>query len=363
MPLKQWIYRLSVLLLSALLMTQAPVSAAPLQKVATAWMGEQEAFPIWYAKEQGWDREAGLDVSMLYFNSGMDAVNTLPAGSWVYAGVGSVPALLGALRYDMSVIAICNDEARANAVLVRPDSPIARAKGYNNECPNVLGSPETVKGITVLTTTISSSHYALSTWLAALGLTEKDVTIKNMEQASALAAFDCGIGDAVVLWAPLTYVGQNRGWLVASTPHRTGHPLPLVLAANKTYAEKHPDITTKFLQIYQRGVEYMRNTPMDKLVEEYLRFYTDWAGAEYTAELAKRDLAAHNTYTLTDLEAAFDTNNGPSRVQQWFTHLAEFLEHSGRITRQELNKIHASGYITNKYIGLAAEEARAGKAQ
>ena len=132
---------------------------------------------------------------------------------------------------------------------------------------------------------------------------------------------------------------------------------------NKTYAEKHPDITTKFLQIYQRGVEYMRNTPMDKLVEEYLRFYTDWAGAEYTAELAKRDLAAHNTYTLTDLEAAFDTNNGPSRVQQWFTHLAEFLEHSGRITRQELNKIHASGYITNKYIGLAAEEARAGKAQ
>ena len=34
-----------------------------------------------------------------------------------------------------------------------------------------------------------------------------------------------------------------------------------------------------------------------------------------------------------------------------------------RELRQELNKIHASGYITNKYIGLAAEEARAGKAQ
>lgn len=363
MPLKQWFCRLSALLLCALFLTQAHVSAAPLQKVATAWMGEQETFPIWYAKEQGWDREAGLDITMLYFNSGMDAVNTLPAGSWVFAGVGAVPALLGALRYDMSVISMCNDEAQANAVLIRLDSPIARVKGYNSDCPDLLGSPETVKGITILTTTISSSHYALSTWLAALGLTEKDVTIKNMEQASALAAFEYGIGDAVVLWAPLTYVGQNRGWLVASTPHMTGHPLPLLLCASKSFAEKHPDITARFIQVYQRGVEYMKNTPTDKLVTDYLRFYSNWAGAEYTRKLAERDLKAHNIYTLSDLERLFDTSNGPSQVQQWFTHLAEFLASSGRISHQELEKIHGSGYVTGKYLKLAAQTPQPSGAQ
>ena len=45
-------------------------------------------------------------------------------------------------------------------------------------------------------TTVSSAHYGLSNWLKALGLTDKDVTIKNMDQAQALGAFDNGIGDA-----------------------------------------------------------------------------------------------------------------------------------------------------------------------
>ena len=34
-------------------------------------MDEFEAFPIWYAKEKGWDKEAGLNLEILYFTSGM----------------------------------------------------------------------------------------------------------------------------------------------------------------------------------------------------------------------------------------------------------------------------------------------------
>ncbi len=355
MSIKTWFCRLSALLLCALILAPASAPAAPLQKVATAWMGEQETFPIWYAKEKGWDKEAGLDISMLYFNSGMDAVNTMPAGSWVFAGVGAVPALMGALRYDMQVIGLCNDEAEANAVLIRSDSPIARVKGWNSQCPNVLGSPETVKGITVLTTTVSSSHYALATWLESLGLTEKDVTIKNMEQASALAAFEYGIGDAVVLWAPLTYVGQNRGWLVASSPDQTGHPQPLLLVANKKFAEDNPEITAKFLQVYQRGVRFMRETPIEELIPLYLEFYSSWAGSEYTPQLARRDIEAHALYTFPELTRVFDTSNGPSTVQRWFTHLAEFLARSGRISHTELAKVHASGFVNNTYLMKAVE--------
>ena len=48
----------------------APAFSAPLTKVRTAWMDEFEAFPIWYAKEKGWDKEAGLDLEILYFTSG-----------------------------------------------------------------------------------------------------------------------------------------------------------------------------------------------------------------------------------------------------------------------------------------------------
>ena len=102
--------------------------AEKLTKVPTAWMDEHETFLIWYAKEKGWDKEAGLDIDIQYFGSGMDILNALPSGSWVFAGMGGVPAMMGNLRYGTSVIAIGNDESMTNSVLVRPDSPIAKVK-------------------------------------------------------------------------------------------------------------------------------------------------------------------------------------------------------------------------------------------
>ena len=122
-------------------------------------MDEHETFLIWYAKEKGWDKEVGLDIEILYFGSGMAILNALPAGEWVYAAMGAVPAMMGALRYDTYVIGNANEEALINRVLVRPDSPIAKVKGWNKDYPDVLGSPETVKGKTFLTTTVSSAHY------------------------------------------------------------------------------------------------------------------------------------------------------------------------------------------------------------
>ena len=61
------------------------VSAAPLTKIRTAWMDSYETFAIWYAKEKGWDKEAGLDIDILFFDSGMAILNALPAGEWQYS--------------------------------------------------------------------------------------------------------------------------------------------------------------------------------------------------------------------------------------------------------------------------------------
>ena len=167
MNVKKWLRGLCAAVLCVAYVGTA--GAAELQKVPTAWMGAQETFPIWYAKQKGWDKEVGLDVELLYFSSGMDALSTLPAKTWVFGGMGAIPALMGALRHDTYVIANCNDEAMVNAVMVRPDSPIMQTKGYNKSYPNVYGTPESVKGKTVLCTTVSSAHFALSSWLNRKG--------------------------------------------------------------------------------------------------------------------------------------------------------------------------------------------------
>ena len=122
--------------------------AEKLTKVPTAWMDEHETFLIWYAKEKGWDKEAGLDIDIQYFGSGMDILNALPSGSWVFAGMGGVPAMMGNLRYGTSVIAIGNDESMTNSVLVRPDN--CRRNLWNPSFPNTSASSSNGPARTIL---------------------------------------------------------------------------------------------------------------------------------------------------------------------------------------------------------------------
>ena len=70
----------------------------------------------------------------------------------------------------------------------------------------MYGSPETVRGKTFLATTLTSSHYALSTWLHVLGLKDSDVVIKNMDQSQVVGAFENNIGDGIAIWAPHTFI-------------------------------------------------------------------------------------------------------------------------------------------------------------
>lgn len=48
-------------------------------EISTCWMDESPGFNIWYAKKMGWDKEEGLDIKMLLFNSGPAQMEALPA--------------------------------------------------------------------------------------------------------------------------------------------------------------------------------------------------------------------------------------------------------------------------------------------
>ena len=335
--------------------------AADLVKVPTAWMDEHETFLVWYAKEKGWDRAEGLDIDVQYFSSGMDILNALPSGSWVIAGMGGVPAMMGNLRYGTSVIAVGNDESMTNAVLVRPDSPIASVKGWNKDYPDVLGSPETVKGKTFLVTTVSSAHYALSSWLKVLGLTDADVTIKNMDQSQAVAAFDNNIGDGVALWAPHMYVGQAKGWTLVSDLKKCGVGNPIVLVCDTKYAEANPEIVAKFLKVYMRAVRMLQREPLESLVSEYQRFFLEWAGKNYTRQLCLTDLKDHQVFNMDEQLALFDESKGQSSVRQWQTAIARYFSSVGAISKDELARVEDSSYVTDKYLKLIATPARAAK--
>jgi len=332
----------------------AAFAAAPV-KMKTAWMDEHETFLIWYAKEKGWDKEEGLDIQIGYFESGMAILNALPAGEWVVAGVGGVPAVIGNVRFDTYVALIGNDESLTNAVMVRPNSPILKTKGYNKKFPDVYGDPKDIKGKTILCTTVSSAHFALSHWLNVLGLKDSDVVIKNMDQAQALAAFSTGIGDAVVLWAPHMYAGEEKGWKVVGTPKTCKQGLPIDIIADKKFADKNPELVAKVLRVYLRAVNMLQKEPLESLVPEYRRFFLEWAGQQYSAATALKDLQTHPVFNYGEQIALFDASKGPSTAQKWHTEIARFFTENGRITKDDLKKVESAKYVTDKFLKLVKQ--------
>ena len=326
-------------------------SAAPM-KLKTGWLDEHETFLMWYATEKGWDKEEGLDIELLYFDSGMAALAALPAGEWVLGGFGAVPAMMGNLRYDLYVIGNGNDESMTNAIMVRPDSPIMKTKGFNKEYPEVYGSPETVKGKEFLVTTVSSAHFALVHWLRVLGLNESDIIIKNMDQAQALGAFSTGIGEGAALWAPHMFIGEDKGWKVVATPKTAGMGNPIVLVADKKFADANPEVVAKFLRIYMRAVNMIQNEPVDSLIADYQRFFLEWAGKEYSADMAKRDILAHPVFNYEQQLELFDSTKGQSVAQKWQADIAYFFAQIGRITDKDVKKVGSGEYATDKFLKL-----------
>jgi len=320
----------------------------------TCWQPEHSTFIMWNAKEKGWDKQAGINPEFVYFDSGMAQMEALPAKQWVVGGTGSVPMLVGAMRYNAYLIGIANDDSTSNAVMVRPDSPILKAKGSVAGFPETFGTADEVKGKTVLVTTVSSGHYALSTWLKRLGLKDKDVVIKNMDQGQMLAAFESGIGDIAVLWAPSMFTGISKGWKVVNRDSQKGANMVNVLVADKKYADEHPEDVARFLKSYMKGIDYMKAENVN-LAPGFVKFLNDWAGVKISEQDAVMDIKEHTVYTLDEQLKMFDTSQGKSEVETWMSGMAEFFVEQGKFKKEEMDTTMQSGFVTDKFLKLAAQ--------
>ena len=320
----------------------------------TCWQPEHATFIMWNAKEKGWDKQAGLKLDFVYFDSGMAQIEALPAKQWVAGCTGGVPMLVGAMRYGAYLIGIANDDSTSNVVMVRPNSPILKSKGAVAGFPETYGTADEVRGKTVLVTTVSSGHYALSTWLKRLGLKDKDVVIKNMDQGQMLAAFESGIGDIAVLWAPGMYTGISKGWKVVNSDSQKGANQLNVLIADKEYADKNPEQIAKFLSAYMKGIDYMKAENV-KLAPDFVKFLNDWAGVKLTQENAIADIKERTTYGLKEQLKLFDASKGPSEVETWMAGAADFFVEQGKFKKEEMDKTMKSGFVTDKFLKMAAE--------
>jgi ABC-type nitrate/sulfonate/bicarbonate transport system substrate-binding protein len=252
-------------------------------------------------------------------------------------GAGSVPAVLGAVRYNLLTIGITNDESYGNALLATAKTADAFMK-----------NPASIKGQTIVLTANSTGDYAVQSCLAKWGLRKADVTVKSMGQAEIISAMSSGNADLGGLWAPNTYTMEEKaGAKQICSGQDAGAAVPGALIARADYAKEHPQDVAKFLAVYLRAWKWL-NAHQPEAIAMMKKFY-EQGGVTISEASMKKEFTTRPTFDLaSQLRIMKRPSGGASEVDDWFTKIGGFMQANGTFAQAPAS----SKYITDEYLRM-----------
>lgn len=298
------------------------------------------ALPFHYATVKGWWKEAGLTPTFSTFPAGAPQIAASAAKSWDVGGTGSVPAVLGAARFNILTIGLTNDESKANAMLVRGDKFDA-----------IKANPQLLKGQRLLLTTNSTVDYASRKCLTKFGLAQNDMQFVNLGQAQIITAITSNNGDIAGVWAPNTYTLEERAnakYLCSGAD--AGAVVPGALVVRAEFAKEHPDDVAKFLAVFLRGWSWAKANPAEARTLA-LDFYKQ-GGLETSARAMDQEFALRPTFGLDEQLKLMSRASGASTMDGWFSEIGKFLTEVGTIPSNSDPK----GYITDEFMARVAAD-------
>lgn len=300
------------------------------------------ALPFHYATVKGWWREVGLAPNFTTFPAGAPQIAAAPSRSWDVGGTGSVPAVLGAVRFNILTIGITNDESKTNAMMVRGERFDA-----------VRASPQLLRGQRLLLTTNSTVDYAARKCLVSMGLAANDMQFVNLGQAQIITALTSNNGDFAGVWAPNTYTLEERAnarYLCSGA--EAGAIVPGALVVRADFARERPDDVAKFLAVYLRGWSWAKANPAEARALA-LDFYKQ-GGLEVSPRAMDQEFALRPTFGLEEQLRMMARGASGSTVDGWFGEIGKFITDVGTIPT---NPAPAS-YISDDFLKRVAADAR-----
>lgn len=318
-----------------------PVAAQQLTEIKVSYQPALYwALPFHIATEKGWWAEAGLKPVFSTFPAGVPQIAAAASKSWDVGGTGSVPAVLGHVRFGIKTIGITNDESAGNALLARKDVADKFAK-----------SPASIKGQTIVLTANSTGDYAVQSCLKRWGINKGDVTIKNMGQAEIISAISSNNADLGGLWAPNIYTLEEKaGARVLCSGKEGGATVPGALIARGDYAEQNPEMVAKFLAVYLRGWAWA-NANKAEAIGMMKKFY-EQGGVSISEASMRKEFDTRPTFSLDQQMANMSRASGASKVDGWFTEIGNFMKGTGAIPTVPA----ATEYITDAYMRRVATD-------
>ena len=327
--------------LAALVATAGGASAQALTEIKVSYQPALYwALPFHIATEKGWWAELGLKPVFSTFPAGVPQIAAAASKSWDVGGTGSVPAVLGHVRFGIKTIGVTNDESAGNALLA---SKAAADKFTAN--------PGSIKGQTIVLTSNSTGDYAVQSCLKKWGIAKADVTIKNMGQAEIISAMSSGNADLGGLWAPNIYTLEEKaGGRVLCSGKEGGAIVPGALIVRGDYAEQNPDNVAKFLAVYLRGWSWA-NANKAEAIAMMKKFY-EQGGVSISEASMKKEFDTRPTFNLAQQVQNMDRARGASAMDGWFGAIGEFMRGTGAIPTVPAS----ADYITDAYMKRVAAD-------
>jgi sulfonate transport system substrate-binding protein len=297
----------------------APAQSQSLTKLNVGMVSAIDMLAIPVALERGFFEKRGLDVTIARpYATGVDALNALQAGETNVIQVG-VP-MIGAVLRGMDIVALGNFSGSATkagsdatmAVIAREGSGI------------VKGDLKSLKGKKIATSFGTINHLYILALLEKAGLKPDDVTLVNTPPPDMTVALLAKGVDAFTGWDPWPIIAQ-KDVPGAFEVVRGGDAIAYLgfVVAFRSWVEKNPEITEKFLAATSEADQWMRKNP--KLAAQIgtrwipgLKLEVAEAAMEFNVQQLDRRLSANSYRSLWSaqdrlerlgvLKATFDVN-------------------------------------------------------
>lgn len=197
------------------------------------------------------EEELGVKVNIIEFQAG-EIRNAMVSKDIDFALLGSSSATLGiANGMDVEVIWIHE---------VLGDAERLVAKNSSN-----INSIQDLKGKTVATPFASTAHYSLLKALELNGISERDLTLFDMQMPDIYAAWQRGDIEAAYAWEPTLSNLLKDGRTIISSKYMAekGVVTSNVEIVRKDFAKKYPDIVTKYIKALNKAVKLYNENPAE----------------------------------------------------------------------------------------------------
>ena len=208
---------------------------------------------IYGADQKGWFEKAGLELKYQSFDNGPAMMEA--NASWDVGASGAPGVLNGLFGYPIKCIGVVDYE-QEQCLYVRPDSKIAQSgKGNIKGYPDIYGKAEDWKGTTWVMPVGTTVYMVFLDTLNKIGLTLDDVTVINMDVASAKSAFLGGQADGAGVWMNTALSVGAEGHVKAASA-ADGSVLASGMVATEDALKNKFEAVKIFYEVFVKAQDY-----------------------------------------------------------------------------------------------------------